>query len=282
MLPVLLDIKFLKIYTFGIFLVLAFFWSCYFLWKNISLTSYKEEDVFDVLFTALVGGLFFGRLIYVILNFDKFGFDLLKFILINGYPGISFFGLVIGILVCLLLGFPSKKIKFTEIIDYFIAPFFLALAIGKLGSFLAGVDIGTKTNFFLKIRYVGFDGLRNLTALYESIFFLLGFALANKLLMDLRKGKIGKGFLFYFFCWSFSLIGFVFDGLKEKHLYLAGQNFNWYAYAILLLTFSLYFIYYFRTLFLAKLKSIINFFNLWQHKLPKHYPKNLKKDSRKS
>ena len=89
MLPVLLDLKFIKIYVFGVFLVLAFFWGSFILWKNIRLTSQKEDEIFDALFFSLSGGLFFSRLFYVILNFDKFGFDFLKFILINGYPGLS-------------------------------------------------------------------------------------------------------------------------------------------------------------------------------------------------
>src|SRR3989338_9939126 len=94
MLPVLLNVGFLKIYTFGVFLVLGFFWATFLLWKNIRLTSLKEKDVFDGLFISLLGALFFGRLVYVILNFKDFGFNLLKFILINGYPGISLYGLI--------------------------------------------------------------------------------------------------------------------------------------------------------------------------------------------
>ena len=282
MLPVLLDLKFLKIYTFGIFLVLAFFWGCYYLWKNISLTSYKEEDVFDGLFLSLTGGLFFSRLIYVVLNYDKFGFNLLKFILINGYPGLSLFGFIGGGFLSLFIYFSLKKIKFLEIVDYFIGPLFLALTIGKLGGFLAGVEVGTKTKFILAVRYVGFDGLRHLTSLYEALLFLVAFFLARKFLLDLRREKLTKGFLFIFFVWTFSLLNFSFDKIKNNHLYFAKNSFNWYIYGILLLTFSLYFIYYFRTLFLARLKRITNFFNLWQHKSIKHYPKNLKKDSKKS
>jgi len=279
MLPVLLDVGFLKIYTFGVFLVLAFFWGCYFLWKNISLTSYKEEDVFDVFFISLIGGLFVSRLLYVILNFNKFGFNLLKFILINGYPGLSLIGFIAGVLLFLFLYLSTKKIHFLEIIDYFVAPAFLVLTIGKLGSFFSGVEIGTKTKFFLAVRYVGFDGQRHLTALYESLLFLACFFLANRLLMDLRREKLRKGFLFAFFIWSFSLVSFLFDQLKEKHLYFVGKSLNWYVCGILLLTFSLYFIYYFRT-FLVKLKTVTNFFNLWQRKSIKHYPKNSKKDSK--
>jgi len=65
MLPVLLDLPFIKIYTFGVFLVLAFFWSAFLLWKNFLLTSYKEEEIFDQLFLGLVGGLLVSRIVYV-------------------------------------------------------------------------------------------------------------------------------------------------------------------------------------------------------------------------
>jgi len=229
-----------------------------------------------------MGGLFFSRLVYVVINFDKFGFNLLKFILVNGYPGLSLLGYVGGGLLSLLIYFSAKKIKFMEVADYFIGPLFLTLAIGKLGSFLAGIEVGTKTKFILAVRYVGYDGLRHLTPFYEGLLFLGCFFLAKKLLLDLRRGKLDKGFLIIFFFWSFSLVSFGFDLLKNNHIFFGKKSFNWYAYGILLLTFSLYFIYYFRTLFLAKLKNITNFFHIWQHKSIKHYPKNLKKDSKKS
>src|SRR3989338_2744259 len=96
MLPVLFSFGPVKIYTFGIFLVLAFFWAAFILWKNIRLSSYKEDDIFDGMFISLIGGLVIGRLVYVILNFSSFGIDLLKFILINGYPGISLAGVIVG------------------------------------------------------------------------------------------------------------------------------------------------------------------------------------------
>jgi prolipoprotein diacylglyceryltransferase len=65
MLPILLDLKIFKIYTFGVFLVLAFFWGSFLIWKLIRLTSMKEEEVFDGLFWGLFGGLFLSRLFYV-------------------------------------------------------------------------------------------------------------------------------------------------------------------------------------------------------------------------
>ena len=266
MLPVLLDLKFIKIYTYGVFLVLAFFWGSFLLWKNIRLTSYKEEDVFDGLFFALAGGLLLARLTYVVLNFQKFGFDLIKFILINGYPGLSLYGGLFGGLAALWLFFVIKKIKFTEIIDYFISPLFLALVFGKLGSFFSGAEIGSKTKFFLSIKYVGFDSLRHLTPLYEAIFFILGTYLAYRLLFEMRKEKYSHGFIFYFFCWYFALTNFLFDKIKGDHLYFLGQSLNFFVSIILLLTVSLYFLYYFKSLIGERLRLISSSFKYYGKK----------------
>jgi phosphatidylglycerol:prolipoprotein diacylglycerol transferase len=248
MLPVLLDLKFFKIYTFGVFLVLAFFWGSFLLWKNIRLTSHKEDEVFDGVFLSLAGGLFIARLTYVLLNFKEFGFDVVKFILINGYPGLSLYGAFFGGFGTLTLYYLIKKIKILSIIDYFVSPLFLAMAFGKLGSFFSGAEVGTKTKFLLSIKYVGFDGFRHLTALFESIFFFFASYVSYKLLFEIRKEKYSSGFLFAFFIWFFSLTYFIFDKLKEHSLYFMGYRFNEFVSFILLLTSSFYFIYYFRSL----------------------------------
>ncbi len=245
MLPVLLDLKFIKIYTFGVFLVLSFFWGSFILWRNIRLTSYKEDEIFDALFLSLFGGIFFARLIYILFNFNKFGFNLLKFILINGYPGLSVVGGLFGSIFVFWLIFQAKKIAFKEGVDYLVTPIFIGLSLGKLGSFFAGVDVGTKTKFPLAIKYVGYDGLRHLTAFYECLFFALGAYISYRLLFEVRKERYGHGFVFLFFCWFFSLDYFLFDKLKVNHLYLVGLSFNFVLSGLILLTSSLYFIYYF-------------------------------------
>jgi len=259
MLPVLLDLKFIKIYTFGVFLTLGFFWACFVLWKNIRLTSHKEEEIFDGLFVSLIGGLFFGRLIYVILNFKDFGFSFLKFILVNGYPGISLYGALIGSLLTMFLFFSSKKIRFLEIVDYFMTSLFVGLVFGKLGGFFSGAEVGTKTVFLLKTKYFGFDGWRHLTPFYEGLFFLIGAVLAQKILMEIRREKFFHGFLFYLSIWYFSLVNFIFDKIKVNHLYLSDYSFNWILSVILLLTISVYFVYYFRS-------NILNFFKVYGQK----------------
>lgn len=255
MLPVLLNLGFIKIYTFGVFLVLGFFWATFLLWKNIRLTSFKEEDVFDGLFLSLLGALFFGRLVYVILNFKDFGLNLLKFILINGYPGISLYGLIFGGLLVLYLFSNARKINFNELIDYFVTPLFIALVFGKVGAFFSGVEIGTKTNFLLKIKYVGFDGLRHLVGLYEGLMFIIGVLIAYKILFEIRKERYYKGFLLKFFIWFLALTIFLFDKIKDNRLYFFGQSLDFLVSLIILLTTSLHFVYYFRSDILSFIKN---------------------------
>lgn len=244
MLPVLLDLKFIKIYTFGVFLVLALFWGMFWLWQNIKLTSYREEVVFDGLFVALAGGLFFSRLFFVVLNFSDFGFNILKFILINGYPGLSLIGGLTGGFFSFLAFFRYKNINWLSLIDYFVPPLFLSLSIGKIGSFFAGVDVGTKTNFFLNLSYLGYQGGRHLVAVYEALFFALGAYLSYKLLMALRRGSFPFGSVFYFFVFYFSLINLLLDKLKASHLYLAETSFNYLVSLILFFVFGAYFSYF--------------------------------------
>lgn len=248
MLPVLLDLKFIKIYTFGVFLALAFFWGLFLMWRNIRLTSFKEEELFDAVFISLGGGIFLSRVVYVLFNLADFGFDILKFLLINGYPGLSLYGGLTGFFLSLFIYFKSKKIKFMEVIDYFITPIFIVIGFGKMGSFFSGAEVGTKTDFILSIRYVGFDGLRHLTALYESILFFIGAFIAYRILFEIRKEKYSKGFLFYFFWLYMSLVYGIFDFLKDQKINIIDYSFNQIASIIILLTTGFYFVYYFRSL----------------------------------
>lgn len=227
-------------------MVLAFFWGSFFLWRNIRLTSFKENEIFDGLFFSLFGALFFARLVYVALNFEKFGFDFFKFILINGFPGLSLYGAGLGGFLACYLFTLWKKINFREAVDYFIMPVFVGLIFGKLGSFFSGSEVATKTAFPLSIKYVGYDGLRHLTPLYESLLFVLGAYISYSLLFAVRREKYSHGFVFVFFLWYSSLIYFIFDKIKVNHLYLGGLSFNLMLSAAILLTTSVYFLYYFR------------------------------------
>ncbi len=256
MIPILFSVGHLRFYTFGIFLVLAFFWGSFWLWKNIQITSYKEEEIFDTLFFSLFGGLIFGRLTYVILHFQKFGFSFIKFILINGYPGISLYGFIAGSLLFTYIYLIFLKKSFIDIVDYAVSGMFLALAFGKLGAFFAATEVGVKANIPLVIHYVGYDGARLPVALYESVLFFIGAVISQKILYAVRRERLRSGMSFFFFLWYLSLVYSSFDIFKENKMYLFHASFNILVSLILLLTFTIYFVYYFRTEIVINLSKL--------------------------
>lgn len=259
MLPVLLDLWFIKIYTQGVFLVLAFLWGTFWVWKNVTLTSYKEDDVFDGIFLSLFGGLFVGRLLYVALHFEDFGFDILKFFLINGYPGMHGIGTILGFILSLYLFTLSRRMSFWKLIDYIIPPLLLTIAIVKLGSFFSGSEIGTQTNFFLKLTYPNLDGARHLTPLYESILFFISSFFAHNIVKQVRREHLSEGFNLWFFIFCFSLISVAFDQLKAFRTIAFGITFDMIASSLMLLTVSIYLIYYFRKLLMKRLSALFSF-----------------------
>ncbi len=255
MIPVLLNISGLKIYTFGVFLMLAFFWGCFLVWKTIRFSSYKEEDVFDGVFISLGIGLLVGRLAYVVIHFADFGLSLSKFIFINGYPGMSLYGAIIGAAIALYLYSITHKIHFMEVVDYVVPALFLAIAIGKLGSFFAGVEVGRKTPFILAVRYAGFDGYRHLVGFYEALLFFLGAYLAYKLLFQIRRNIFSVGSGLFFFCWYGAFVSLVTDFLKEIEPTIVPNLARSVILLTILLTTSVYFLYYFRSKIFRKFKK---------------------------
>ncbi len=248
MIPVLADLGVIKIFTFGVFLVLALFWGSFLMWRNFLLTSFKEEDMFDGLFLSILGGLFVSRLFYVASHFSDFGFDLSKFILINGYPGLMLYGFVFGATASMWLFLRSRKIRFLEVMDYIVPSALLAAGFGKLGAFFSGDEMGAVTTFPIALRVVGAVGLRHLTPLYESLLFFAGAFIAYRILFSVRRESLMRGTNYVFFWWYFALINTVFDYMKANRTIVAANlSVNGIISLLLLLTFSLYFIYYFRS-----------------------------------
>lgn len=252
MLPILLNLGVIKIYTNGAFLILSFFWFGYFLWRDIALTSYKEEDVFDGIFAGLFGGLVIGRIAYALIHFDQFGFDLFKYLLVNGYPGINLTSFLIGFILFLLLNYNRKKISFKKIIDYIVPPMLLALGIGYLGGFFSGTMIGTQTNFILSLKYPNLDGTRHLTAFYGSLLFFIGSFISYRILFQIRKEKLFVGFNLIIFSIVYSLIVTATSYLWAFPVKIGDVRIDFIFNLVMLLTLSGYLLYYFRT-FLIKL-----------------------------
>jgi phosphatidylglycerol:prolipoprotein diacylglycerol transferase len=247
MVPLLAQIGGLRIYTYGVFLMLGFFWACFYVWKHVRISKFAEEETFDIIFASFGGALVLGRLVYGILHFSEFGFDILHYLLVNGYPGISAVGMLAGGALTLFLVCMRKKINVAEFIDYVIPALFLFVAIAELGAFFAGIEPGLKMGWF-----------RHPIALYRTVLFGLGVYLSTLLLYAVRKDKQSKGVSGVFFVWFYALATVGMTRLMDARVVLTSSVFEYWTFMILLLTSSFYIVYYFRVFIGTMFRSFIN------------------------
>jgi len=132
MYPVLFSLGKISMFTFGIFASLGFFFASFVIWKRARETHFSEEEIFDAILLVALSGVFGARLLYVLLHFPRFGFQLLNWFSIFRVPGMTFFGgLALGVVSLFFLA-RRKHWDFFEISDIFVTGIALGQAIGSL------------------------------------------------------------------------------------------------------------------------------------------------------
>jgi len=266
MFPILLQIGTFRIYSFGVFLMLAFFWSCFLIWKNIRISKFNEETTFDLVLISCMGAFMLGRFVYIFFHFSDFGFDIMKYILINGYPGMSILGMLVGGVGTMAILCKREKISFFELSDYIVPSLFLFIAISKLGSFFAGSEMGKKIGAF-----------RHPVALYGAALFFLGSFAAQRVLYAIRKESFSKEFPLVFYTWGYSLAVVSLRVLKDPLALSSEVMAEYWIILTLLLTSSFYFVYYFRVLIGSRFKSFINWNSHYAKTVVKVVPRKSEK-----
>jgi len=230
--PVLFTIGKYNVYAFGFFLSLAFIFSTFIIWK-LSKDEFKEEEYLDLFLYTSVVGLVTARLFYIIINFNEFGFNFLKYVVVRETPGLSLLPALLGGFLYLLMVVKKKKYNFLHIADIFSIAASCALVAAKIGEQLGGAAFGKITNFPLAIGIVGQLGSRHPTELYEAFVF----AALSVYLYTLYKKTQGaiwpKGLVFSIFTLVTALSVFLLEFLKEYPVYLYGLSIRQISAAVI-------------------------------------------------
>ncbi len=219
MLPILIQTKYLTIYTMGIFLVLALFWFLYFIWRYVRLTPHREEQVFDVIILAGLAGVVVGRISFVLINLKDFierGNSAM--LALHLYPGIQDSAALIVTVACAALLFYRRKIPVSLVIAHMSIAFCIGMALVSLGTLFAGTVVGTSTMIPLRIKYAGLDGLRHMVGLYQALYYCFCAFLFHFLLMQARHHKSLYGVLIGLMLWVFAFSKVIFLSWIEKDL----------------------------------------------------------------
>lgn len=199
MLPIIFSVGPIAIYTFGFLLAVGVFLESFIVWRRLRDLGLKEEKVLDFIIASLVLGFILSRLLFVLENFNQFGFHLLRWFFFIRYPGFSFWGWVLGVIICVWRFTKSQKWDFWRVTDevtFGVLPF---LVLFQIASFLDGSGFGHSTNMPWGIYFPGILLKRHPLSLFSAILLFLIWLLLIKIerhwrIWDWYKNKQG-GFI---------------------------------------------------------------------------------------
>src|SRR5258708_6619194 len=131
MYPILFNLGPLTIRSYGLFLVLAFVFGSYIIWKEGKRGGYNEEKLLDFAVIILVFSLIGARLYYILLNPTAFLEEPLKSIYL-WQGGFAFHGALIGAIIGGYIYTKRVKWPFYQIADMSVIATSLASAIAKV------------------------------------------------------------------------------------------------------------------------------------------------------
>lgn len=223
--PVLYSVGRYNVYSFGIFLAISFILSTFIVFQYAK-EEFKEEEYLDTYFYTTLVTLVFARAIYIIRNFNEFGFIILKYFLVVETPGLSLLGGSLGGFIFLYIYCRRKKLNFVHLLDIFSVAGALALVFIKIGQQLGGAAFGRETNSFFKIRIIGRPGFYYPVEFYEAAAYFILFLVLLFLYRKKVRRKWKEGIVFAVFSIVLSIITFALEFLKVNRVYLYSLSFR--------------------------------------------------------
>ena len=142
----------IKIYTFGVVIIVGFLAGVRFLTKQTDKLGIPSQKIFDWGFWLLLSGIIGSRLLYVLLNAEEFERNKLSiFAIWNG--GLVWYGGLIPAVIVAVVLLVRWRLPVLPICDAASAALMLALGIGRWACLLAGDDYGKPTEAWLGIRF---------------------------------------------------------------------------------------------------------------------------------
>lgn len=169
MLPNIFTIYNFSLKTLVIFALFALVTAGYFFWKKGREEHYDEFELMDAFFTAVLVGLFVGRVGYIIHEFPRIGFSVYKWLDFVTYPGVHGLTAVLASSWKLYRYSLQKKWDTFEILDFWSISVAVGLAILYIGLFFDGSYYGNETNLPVGVRFPGLFSKHHPTQLYLAL-----------------------------------------------------------------------------------------------------------------
>ncbi len=219
MFPIFFHIGSVSIYSISVCLILAWAVFSFLFWRALRSWGTDDERVFDLTFYATIVALVFARGAFVLTHRELFADSLLKIAAIWVTPGLSFLGGLVGAIATLVYLSRAYKVRLGLVLDALGLSLPIAIAIGKIGSFLDGAEVGRVTGLPWGVMYPGHEGARHPAQVYEIVALLLIFIGMRMLQRRATARKWPYGLLGVLFFLLFSASEFVLELAKESSVY---------------------------------------------------------------
>lgn len=235
MFPILFTIGPFNVYAFGFFLAVAFILATFIVWKYAK-EELKEEEYLDSFLYTAIALIISARVWYILLHFEQFGLNVLRYIVVRETPGLSLTGGLLGGFLFLFWYSKKKKYDLFHLLDLFSLSGCFALILAKIGEQLGGAGFGKETQLSWGVKIVGLPGRHHPTELYEASLLFVLFLLLYFVYRRVIQQKYPSLLVFCLFALGLALIIFLLEFLKTYPVYLYGLSLRQFsALAIIIL-----------------------------------------------
>ncbi len=230
MFPVLFAYGPFELRTLSLFMTLAFIVAAFIFWRKGREEHYGEGEFFDGFILASLMGFVAGRIGFIVLNYDRFGMSILKWIDVFLFPGVN--GLLALAVASLYLYRFAQQNKWDifEVMDFWVLSLVGGLTLTYIGLFFDGTAVGSPTSLPVGIVFSGLVEPHHPAQLYAAAFFLILGIYLNRVEYRYRtfewyragKKTAQTGFLVSVSLIAISFFYFVLSWLKPPVFAVAG------------------------------------------------------------
>lgn len=217
--PVLVSIGSFHLYSFSVFLILAWVVWSFLFWRYLRSLAVTEERIFDCMFYVTIMALIGSRLFFVVTHIPLFSENWLRVVALWIQPGLSLPGALVTAVVTFIFLSITYKVRIAHLLDGFAVSFVAAGIIGSIGAFLDGSSYGKLAGQPWAVPYVGVIGRRHPVELYLTLGLIAIAVIIGVIRRISEKRKWPYGILSMWFFTLFSILFFTVELFREHDVY---------------------------------------------------------------
>lgn len=223
---VALDLNFIQIYWYSIFIFIALLVACTVIYTEAKKRGIDDDTLINMTFGTVILGIIGARLYYVLFNLPYYSKNIIEiFEIWNG--GLAIHGGIIFGLLSIIAFCKKHNMNVMRMLDIIVVGLIIGQAIGRWGNFFNSEAYGAITTLE-KLQSQGIpqfiiDGMyilgeyRQPTFFYESVGCIFGFLA----MLIVRCGKyLKRGNLTAFYLVWYGILRFLVEGLRSDSLML--------------------------------------------------------------